>query len=458
MMTWMKLQKRSLTDREILEYYTVETNKKGKGKMARWTGEGELPIKKYGEGGSPRKMLSEGRILHHQPLATLQKNFAVHQLYQRTFSPIQLQNRFICLNPTITCRSDKSRSIHSIEKGLTDHYSTQLEVINGQEAVQVNNKMGLGLGNKKEAQNCPGKSHNQFGNSSCLGLGHTGLGNQNSAHSITGSASSNASPQPVSPKGRPLLAGLPPSLLGCAKAKAGRTISAHEALNQTTLSQTIKMNRVGPEFLHINTRAHSCPDPVTFKSASPSSTSPKAVSSTGFGLISKQRRFCKGVEPKDRGNFTVGQVISWTDFAPRRKSPGNSVSTQGRCLGGFNFAETKTQELGIHSEGVGRIQDCSKNKASREMANLKVYYRQSQNGALKSCGGDKGVCNRCLNDSGERHKTEDISSSSSQSLSDLSLDFSDLDGELERRADVFTEHIQEESEEAGLEGLRYLLG
>lgn len=131
---------------------------------------------------------------------------------------------------------------------------------------------------------------------------------------------------------------------------------------------------------------------------------------------------------------------------------------QGRCFGRFNFDEKKTRELGIYSEGVGRFLDCSTTKTSAEMANLKVYSRRSQNGPVNSYGGDKGVCWRCLDDSDDGHKTEDISSSSSQSLSDFSSDYSDLEGELQRRADETKEHIQEESEKAGLEGLRYLLG
>lgn len=173
----------------------------------------------------PKKKLSEGRILHHQPFATLQENFVVHQLCQRTSPPIELQNRYICLNPTVTYRSDKSRSTQLIEKGLRDQFSARLDAINGPEAVQVNKRLGLGLGNHKEAQNCPEKTQIQFGDSRLLGLGHTGLGTDILAHSIMGHVSLNTSFQPVSPKGRPLLAGLAPSLSSSAKAKTGRIIS-----------------------------------------------------------------------------------------------------------------------------------------------------------------------------------------------------------------------------------------
>ena len=154
----------------------------------------------------------------------------------------------------------------------------------------------------------------------------------------------------------------------------------------------------------------------------------------------------------------MGPVIRWTNFTPGGNSPRNSVSMQGRYLGESNCVDMKTQELRIYLEGDGRILEGSMTKTSGEMANLKVYSRRSQKGVHNQCGGVKGVSQRCLDDTGERHKIEDLSSCSSQSLRDFSSDYSDVDGELERRPDMSKEHIREESEEAGLEGLRYLLG
>ena len=48
-------KKKTLTDGQISEYYTATTDKKGKGKMARWTGEGEAPIKNMGKVACLRK-------------------------------------------------------------------------------------------------------------------------------------------------------------------------------------------------------------------------------------------------------------------------------------------------------------------------------------------------------------------------------------------------------------------
>ena len=154
----------------------------------------------------------------------------------------------------------------------------------------------------------------------------------------------------------------------------------------------------------------------------------------------------------------MGRVISWIDFAARRKSTGISVSTHGRCLGKSKMANKKTQELGTYSEGVGRILECSRTKNSGDMSNLKVYSRRSQRGVQILSGGAIRGSRRCLDDFGDMHKTVDLSSCSSQSLSDFSADYSDLDGELEIKADVTNEHIREDLEEASLEGVRCLLG
>lgn len=133
-------------------------------------------LKKTGEGGLPRKTMSEGRIYHHQDTSILKEKVAAHQLCQRTFSPIQLQNKYSCLNPSVMCNSYISRSKQHMEMGPRDQFSAHLALNNGPGLVQSNISMGLGMGSQREAQICPVSRPNFLGGKGGVGFNHNGLG------------------------------------------------------------------------------------------------------------------------------------------------------------------------------------------------------------------------------------------------------------------------------------------
>ena len=171
-----------------------------------------------------------------------------------------------------------------------------------------------------------------------------------------------------------------------------------EAYNQRLSALEVDVNGQGPKATTTSTRAISCPDHLTPPSITSSSLSAEAVSSPGVVNQRNQRRLRKGIIPKDRGDFTVGRVLSWTAFAPRRNSPRKSMSKLGLCLGNSNFVEPKTQNTGSYMGRPGKILVDSKTKTPGARDNWKVYSRRSQKGVRKSGSGAEEVRPRRLDE------------------------------------------------------------
>ena len=239
----------------------------------------------------------------------------------------------------------------------------------------------------------------------------------------------------------------------------GHVTSDNRATKHRCSDQLGISNEDGRKAVMISARAISCPDLFKRTPFSPSNLSVKADSSTGYFHSNQcnQRRLCKGVKPKDRGGFKVGRVLSWSEFAPRRKSPRISVSKQSLCLGNSISIQPKTQDTEIYLGCAGKIGGCPTTKTTGNREISKVYSRRPQNKVQNLTNATKDDISQRLDIMDVGHNIEELSSCSSQSITDSSSEYSESDRDLERRQDDLKEYVRE-SEDRGLEGLKFIMG
>ena len=122
------VKERSLTDANKTQKNSAKFDTKGRSKQVQLTDEGSVSLKKSGKSGSPRETVSEGWIQHHQPSILLQTSSEDLHPCQRKESIPAMQNRFLRLNPSVTCALENT---HQMEVGLSAQVRPTLNLKKG---------------------------------------------------------------------------------------------------------------------------------------------------------------------------------------------------------------------------------------------------------------------------------------------------------------------------------------
>ena len=170
-------------------------------------------------------------------------------------------------------------------------------------------------------------------------------------------------------------------------------------------------------------RAQSCPNPLEIISHSPSSSKVNVASVPGLGYTKNRGRFCERIKPKLREHFSVGKVLSWTDFASTRNNQGNSVPTRGFPTPNFNLERFNSLGKRTFSGYGGGTQVSSKIRPPGEKKEWKVYSRRTPATVRISGNGTKEVGSTSYAVYDKSIRARGYSSGSSDSLSDSSSDF-----------------------------------
>ena len=143
------VKERSLTDADKTQKNSAKSDTKGRSKQVRLTDEGSVSLKKSGKSGSPRETVSEGWIQHHQPSILLQTSSEDLHPCQRKESIPAMQNRFLRLNPSVTCALENT---HQMEVGLSAQVLVHSKFKKGPCFVEDKPYMNMGPSINKTAQ------------------------------------------------------------------------------------------------------------------------------------------------------------------------------------------------------------------------------------------------------------------------------------------------------------------